>query len=536
MGHNVDNTLNSSGKVGNEESMPSDIALSSPSSRSHPNVAQLTSTPSQTKNVTDLPVGCTSSYYSILIMNIMNKDWNGALDRCVSHPSEISQWVVTISQKSGAILTKKLPIHFACKANASTDLLFHLIDHYPSSIAEEDNKGSLPISLMFKLHYSKEPEKFDKIASYLLTNHPSFRDCFTKAFPSKISPHLTPNHTTVQSPDDILLEEPKRGDSKITEIQHQCKISSSSTQYSILIMNIMNKDWNGALDRCVSHPSEISQWVVTISQKSGAILTKKLPIHFACKANASTDLLFHLIDHYPSSIAEEDNKGSLPISLMFKLHYSKEPEKFDKIASYLLTNHPSFRDCFTKAFPLSFIEKNQISITDVKRKCDIKSGLNQSESETCKSKMLPTRSSTDDANNTNELSEISGYSRLCSALLDRDWELAETICNEYPDQVSQCVVSRSSRNNTIFLRKLPIHFACQFSAPKEVIMNLLDIYPEGIRAKDERGRLPVHLLFHINTNKLEENEALLDIAKYLLHLYPESLHIPDSRGMLPIHR
>ena len=132
--------------------------------------------------------------------------------------------------------------------------------------------------------------------------------------------------------------------------------------------------------------------------------------------------------------------------------------------------------------------------------------------------------------------EASSHMTLVNLIIDRDWIGAYKRCKIFPDEAKQWVVSASRRTGNVFVRKLPIHFACRFSAPKEVIVALVDAYPAGLEALDESGKLPIHDLFHRYHKATDDKKKLLEIVEYMLAKYPESTNIADLKGMLPIHR
>lgn len=125
---------------------------------------------------------------------------------------------------------------------------------------------------------------------------------------------------------------------------------------------------------------------------------------------------------------------------------------------------------------------------------------------------------------------------LINLIMDRDWKHAYERCNACPDEAKQWLVSTSSKTGSVFLRKLPLHFACRFSAPKYIIAALVDAYPKGLEELDESGKLPIHTLFNLCHKTREDKKQLLEIVEYMLEKYPESSNIADMKGMLPIHR
>ena len=62
-----------------------------------------------------------------------------------------------------------------------------------------------------------------------------------------------------------------------------------------------------------------------------------------------------------------------------------------------------------------------------------------------------------------------------------------------------------------------------------MLNQVLNCGPHGVRARDHRGRLPLHIA------SMNEDAAAEDILKVLLELYPLAVHSQDHSGMLPLH-
>jgi hypothetical protein len=75
------------------------------------------------------------------------------------------------------------------------------------------------------------------------------------------------------------------------------------------------------------------------------------------------------------------------------------------------------------------------------------------------------------------------------------------------------------------LRQLPLHAAIFHLAPLLVVQALVDLYPEAVRVHDSQGNLPLHLAFMTNAK---------DVFSFLLRLFPEGLMAANQEGRLPI--
>jgi ankyrin repeat protein len=81
------------------------------------------------------------------------------------------------------------------------------------------------------------------------------------------------------------------------------------------------------------------------------------------------------------------------------------------------------------------------------------------------------------------------------------------------------------------LERLPIHTAASRHSQDSlnVLKQVLNCGPHGVRARDHLGRLPLHIASQ------NEDPAAEDIVEELLALYPLAVHAQDHSGMLPLH-
>jgi len=76
-------------------------------------------------------------------------------------------------------------------------------------------------------------------------------------------------------------------------------------------------------------------------------------------------------------------------------------------------------------------------------------------------------------------------------------------------------------------KRLPIHVACQFAVPMDVIEYLVREYMTGTLEPDILGRLPIHYACC--------NGAFIGVVKTLLRVNPASTLYADYDGWLPLH-
>ena len=65
------------------------------------------------------------------------------------------------------------------------------------------------------------------------------------------------------------------------------------------------------------------------------------------------------------------------------------------------------------------------------------------------------------------------------------------VCTNHPEFLRERVKS-SCRPPAISFNKTPLHVACIFQAPKDVISLMLNANHDAIREADESGKLPLH--------------------------------------------
>ena len=76
---------------------------------------------------------------------------------------------------------------------------------------------------------------------------------------------------------------------------------------------------------------------------------------------------------------------------------------------------------------------------------------------------------------------------------------------------------------------LPIHLALKFQAHEDLIVALVDAYPEALTLTDEKGRTPLHLACLLKT------KSALSVVNYLLDRYPGAAKHRDNRSKVPLH-
>ena len=82
---------------------------------------------------------------------------------------------------------------------------------------------------------------------------------------------------------------------------------------------------------------------------------------------------------------------------------------------------------------------------------------------------------------------------------------------------------------------LPIHIACMNinSIPSDILVLLLDAWPDSIRKQCNYGFLPLHKAIMANT--IGKNPPNMDNIAIILEAFPEGVHVANLRGQYPLH-
>lgn len=101
------------------------------------------------------------------------------------------------------------------------------------------------------------------------------------------------------------------------------------------------------------------------------------------------------------------------------------------------------------------------------------------------------------------------------------WPSIRSIHEAFPDAI------RQPEQNQREWTALHMAAACP-EADKEMLLNLLQLYPESAAVADSKGRYPLHLT-------CLSGKSWDDGASALFDAYPDALRCPDNVGLLPFH-
>ena len=109
----------------------------------------------------------------------------------------------------------------------------------------------------------------------------------------------------------------------------------------------------------------------------------------------------------------------------------------------------------------------------------------------------------------------------------RDWEAAVERCQTHPIEARTWVIRYQNTSEKVRWRLLPLHSAIIFSSPEFVVQALIEHYPDALSKTDDQGMSPLHLAFRHH----HDDDTLLLL---LLQTCPEGISAKDYRGRSPI--
>jgi hypothetical protein len=100
-------------------------------------------------------------------------------------------------------------------------------------------------------------------------------------------------------------------------------ICDYDTSVTRLYQLIEASDWDGAAERCRTHPDEVRTWVIRRHKDPKKIRWKLLPLHTAIIFQSPECVVFALLQEYPEAIQATDDQGMTPLHLAFR-HYQHD--------------------------------------------------------------------------------------------------------------------------------------------------------------------------------------------------------------------
>lgn len=79
-----------------------------------------------------------------------------------------------------------------------------------------------------------------------------------------------------------------------------------------------------------------------------------------------------------------------------------------------------------------------------------------------------------------------------------------------------------------FLGQYPLHLACEYYAPEDIVFRIIDLYPDAAQCKDNYlESYPLH--FACRSNQTD------NVVLKLIDMFPHAVQFQDKNGLLPLH-
>jgi len=511
-----------------------------------------------------------SDVKSDLYRLIETKCWKSALSRLKSHPEEAGRWfestgsqyrprrtlplhracqfrppeevvhaLINIFPKALESKGNKdwLPLHYACAYAAPEAIIEILVEAYPSSLTTH-GKGGTPLNIAECYYEGDRMEKAAIIeilqrdpASYLRRSDPSLGASLLLEPIDEVELSSSDNSMKIRvqrdSPSplgrgeiDVVGGHDDRSESSASSRGYVNLDGVGSTEPTQLFLFIEREAWGDAVTRSEQHSDEAGLWVIRKdfngecwlrqlplhaasmrcppfelvssllkSFPTGARMKDhrdRLPLHWACENGASTKVIEALVNSFPSSIQATDNDGNNPLACAER---SKHPSKV-AIVTYLMMN-PLFNE--TPDDPV------------------IQSNVSTSKKD----------------NYFSRVSSRNSKSELFMLIEAKEWFQVLHKINKNPeDALVGCSVGESSRNAPSGSRSLlPLHRACQFRPPVDVVRALIQAAPQAVRCVGGGDWLPIHYACAYGAPK--------GVIALLIEAFPSSIHV-QAKGGTPL--
>lgn len=289
-----------------------------------------------------------------------------------------------------------------------------------------------------------------------------------------------------------------------------------------LYKRIESRDWDNAMARLESHPFEAKTWVSRKEHNSEKTRWRLLPIHATCIFRAPLALIEALIDIYRDGPQMKDDQGMLPLHLACRNGASKG------VVLTLLNAFPESHKIKDRKgrTALDLVENSSSQNVEA-----VSAAIRRFQNEVNSATGVRVVSMTPGSESVNgtvnvSVNEVDYEHRtvLFRLLLKKDWKAACARANSFPDEAATWIVTKGFNGN---LRFLPLHKACVLQPPEHVITNLLTVYPEAAKSRDQDGWLPIHCACFYGADD--------KIVSLLLNSHSKGAQSKDDEGRLPLH-
>ncbi|CAB9504223.1 Ankyrin Repeat [Seminavis robusta] len=363
-----------------------------------------------------------------------------------------------------------LPIHFAARWGADIRIVTFLLDAYPESVFTPDSEGQLA------LHHSCLWSKSWKVTEFLISRYPETIEHARKD-------NALPLHLTIQTdgPESTILK----------LLERYPKAAS-----------IANKDALMPLHLVCMQKSEIRASIVRallkLHPEAARTVTPEpftsLALHMACQFRAPAGVISMLLDTFPEGVSRKDGYGFLPLHYLANCHNDTIVLKVFRLFPGA-AREKGFNGGFALHAALKSKKSEEVIMELLSAYPEVaKIANNQGR--------LPLHIA---------LSKKGGYSSACIAHILSLNEDASRKCNNDG------------------LAVYPLHLDCMNYEDSSITIKLINLFPEALQVRGERGRLPLHLIV---SNKDRCNDV--QTVREMLRIYPKAAKTKDKRGNLPL--
>jgi ankyrin repeat protein len=446
-----------------------------------------------------------------LYRRIENKDWDGALSRLEVNPIEAKTWVSRREHNSEKTRWRLLPLHAVCIFRAPLALIEGLIQVYPDGPKMKDDQGMLPVHLACRNGASKGvvmtllmafPESIHvndrkgRSPNYLVEGSASANKeavlYSMKMFMRDFDKHGV-NVVKFQRSTSNPKADPKtnhRASPKAKKMSIEPLVSPlvQEVDYehrTVLFRLVMKKDWKAVSERIISHPDEVSTWIVTKGFNGNL---RFLPLHKACVLQPPQPIVDALLKAYEQGAASKDQDGWLPIHCACFYGASESV-----IHTLLLANPKGAQSKDDEGrLPLHYacLKGASEGVVDALLSTFAKGAVSKDEEG-----RLPIH-------------------HACGKGAPEG--VIDTLLKASPKGAQ----SKDDQG------RLPLHHACRKNATERVIRTLLRVYPRAAQIKDDQDKLPIHYSC--------QNGGGESVISLLLSTFPASINVQNGFGYTPL--
>ena len=119
------------------------------------------------------------------------------------------------------------------------------------------------------------------------------------------------------------------------------------------------------------------------------------------------------------------------------------------------------------------------------------------------------------------------FEYLSSLMATRDWHSVNVAIELYPSLAATWIYGIDDVSAGIY-KRLPLHCACIYGGPIDIITMLIKLHPKGIKTSDPSdSSTPLSLACFANCS--------IDIIRLILRTYPQAIDIVNVYGQVPLH-